>query len=346
MMKRALLAGSAVLVAGVVTAAAIGIGGGGQAGSSNADVPSRTEPVTRNTLAQTQQVNGVLGYGTPVTVNARLQGTITWLPKLGATIRRGQPLYKVDDHAVSLFYGALALYRPLQTGSKGNDVREVEANLAALGYTGFTVDNHFTSSTAAAVRRWQKQLGLTQTGEFDPARVAIAPNAIRVTSVAAHSGDSAGGPVLAYTGSTRAVSVALDVALQDLAKVGQAAQVTLPNATTVEGRIAAVGTVATAGQDAQHPATIDVTVTVADQSKLGTLDQAPVVVRLTSQTVENALTVPVAALVALAEGGYGVEVVTGSTSRYVVVELGMFADGRVQITGDGIAEGTRVTVPS
>jgi hypothetical protein len=104
--------------------------------------------------------------------------------------------------------------------------------------------------------------------------------------------------------------------------------------------------VATAGQDAQHPATIDVKVTVANQSKLGRLDQAPVVVRLTAQTVENVLTVPVAALVALAEGGYGVQVVTGSTSRYVAVELGMFADGRVQVTGDGITEGTRVAVPS
>jgi hypothetical protein len=41
-----------------------------------------------------------------------------------------------------------------------------------------------------------------------------------------------------------------------------------------------------------------------------------------------------------------VQVVTGSTSRYVPVQLGIFAGGRVQISGDGIAEGTLVGVPS
>jgi hypothetical protein len=151
--------------------------------------------------------------------------------------------------------------------------------------------------------------------------------------------------VLAYAGTTRSVSIALDVALQNLVKAGVAATLTLPNGKTVDGTLATVGTVATAGQDNQ-PATIEVTVTVGDQSTLGTLDQAPVAVTLVSATAENVLTVPVAALVALAEGGYGVEVVTGSSSHYVAVALGMFANGRVQVTGEGIAEGTIVGMPS
>jgi hypothetical protein len=104
--------------------------------------------------------------------------------------------------------------------------------------------------------------------------------------------------------------------------------------------------VAVAGRLATDPATIDVTVTVADQSKLGTLDQAPVTVTLVAAAVENVLTVPVAALVALADGGTGVQVVTGSTSHYVTVQLGMFANGRVQINGAAIVEGTLVGVPS
>ena len=58
------------------------------------------------------------------------------------------------------------------------------------------------------------------------------------------------------------------------------------------------------------------------------------------------LTVPVAALVALPGGGYGVQVVTGAATRYVPVQLGMFGGGRVQVTGNGIAAGTRVGVPS
>jgi len=70
------------------------------------------------------------------------------------------------------------------------------------------------------------------------------------------------------------------------------------------------------------------------------------VVKLVSARVANVLTVPVAALVALAGQGYGLQVVTGSTSHYVRVQLGMFSGGRVQVTGTGIAVGTRVGVPS
>jgi hypothetical protein len=58
------------------------------------------------------------------------------------------------------------------------------------------------------------------------------------------------------------------------------------------------------------------------------------------------LTVPVAALLALAEGGYGIEVVEGTTTRIVAVETAMFADGRVEVTGRGLSEGMKVGVPS
>jgi hypothetical protein len=64
-----------------------------------------------------------------------------------------------------------------------------------------------------------------------------------------------------------------------------------------------------------------------------------------SSKKENVLAVPVGALVALAEGGYGVQVVDGSTTKYVPVQTGMFADGKVEISGAGIAAGTVVGIP-
>ncbi|GIH03565.1 peptidoglycan-binding protein [Rhizocola hellebori] len=346
MKRRLVLTGSAVLAAGAVTAAAFGFGGPGDSPSEGSAAALTTAPVTKANLTKTQTVSGVLGYGPPVTVTARGPGTVTWLPSLGATVSRGQPLYEVNDRPVTLFYGGLPLYRPLGIGDSGDDVRQIETNLAALGYAGITVDGTFTNATAAAVRKWQKDLGVPQTGLVDPGTVAIAPGPVRIAQHVTQLGADSGGPVLAYAGTTRVVSIALDVALQDLAKAGLTAQVILPNGKAVDGVIGQVGTVATPGQDEQHPATIQVTVTLADQSTLGALDQAPVVVKLASSTVENVLTVPITALVALAEGGYGVQVVTGSQTRYVAVQPGMFASGRVQITGDGIAEGTQVVVPS
>ena len=341
-----LVAGAAGVVAAAVAGAAVGLGGGAAGTTRGTGPVLATAPVTRATLTQTQQVNGTLGYGAPVTVTGAGGGVITWLPAPGAVIGRGQPVYKADNRPVPLFYGRLPLYRPLQAGDTGADVTEVERNLAALGYTGVTVDKYYTAATAAAVWAWQHDNGLTPTGVLTPAEVVLAPCKLRVASLAAHLGDPATGPALTYTGTRRVVQVALDVALQRLARPGAAATVTLPDGSAVGGRIAAVGAVATPGQSAGDPATIAVTVTVANQAALGRLDLAPVTVKLTSARVKNVLTVPVAALVALAGGGYGVQVVTGTATRYVPVQLGTFAGGRVQVTGNGIVAGTRVGVPS
>jgi peptidoglycan hydrolase-like protein with peptidoglycan-binding domain len=345
--RTVLMTGSAVLVVAAAAVATSGLGGHGSTPPSrDTGLPPATAKVTRTTLTQTQDVNGTLGYGTPTPVAASGQGTITWLPGPGSVVDRGQPVYKRDNLPVPLFIGSLPLYRELKSGLIGDDVREVEENLAALGYTGFTVDTSYTAATASAVRRWQRDLGLTQTGVLDPASVVVAPAAIRVASVAAHVGDHTGGQLLAYTGTTRIVQIALSVALQTLVRPGIAATITLPDAKTVQGTVATVGSVAVAGQQQGAPATIDVTVDVADQAALGTLDQAPVTVKLVSATVRDVLTVPVAALTVLADGRYGVQVVTGSTSHVMPVELGMFADGRVQVSGDGITEDARVGVPS
>jgi hypothetical protein len=335
-----------VLAVGVAGAATIGFGGDSPTTTNSTAPAPATAPVTRTTLTETRQVAGTLDYGEQVMVNGRGSGVITWLPPLGAVISRGRPVYKADNRPVSLFYGGLPLFRQLRPGDTGDDVTEVERNLAALGYTAITVDKTYTAATATAVRHWRRNLGLTPTGVFDPADVVRAPAALRVTALPAHLGDPARGPVLAYTGTTRMVHIALDVALQGLVKRGVTATVTLPDGRTVNGKVASIGTVATAGETPTDPATIAVTVSLTDQAALGSLDQAPVVVRVVSASVKDALTVPVAALVALSEGGYGVQVVTGSNSRYVPVHLGMFANGRVQITGEGITEGILVGVPS
>jgi hypothetical protein len=98
----------------------------------------------------------------------------------------------------------------------------------------------------------------------------------------------------------------------------------------------------------QEPAStvVEVTIAVDDAKAVSGLDQATVDVAFTASQREDVLTVPVAALLALAEGGYGVQVVDGATTRVVAVETGMFASGRVEVSGDGIAEGTTVGMPA
>jgi multidrug efflux pump subunit AcrA (membrane-fusion protein) len=91
---------------------------------------------------------------------------------------------------------------------------------------------------------------------------------------------------------------------------------------------------------------IQVTVAVGDAKAMAGLDGATVDVVFTASQRPNVLTVPVAALLALAEGGYGVQVVEGQTSRIVAVQTGRFASGRVEVSGDGLTEGMTVGMPS
>ena len=62
-------------------------------------------------------------------------------------------------------------------------------------------------------------------------------------------------------------------------------------------------------------------------------------VNVVSAQVRGVLAVPVSALVALAGGGYALEVVHGSAASLVAVHTGLFSDTLVQVSGAGLAAG-------
>jgi peptidoglycan hydrolase-like protein with peptidoglycan-binding domain len=347
--RAAAVVGAVVLVAAVAVAA-VGLGGRTPATPSAANLPPGTAQVTRETMQDTTEVAGDLGYGAPIVLAGRIPGTITRVPLAGDVITRGQSLYRVDNDPIVVMYGDVVAYRPLGTGTRGPDVRQLEANLLALGYGGFTVDDLFTASTGTAVRRWQKDLGLTQTGTVEQGRVLFAAGPVRVDSVTASVNEATGDghEVLKYTGTTRQVTVRLDVADQRLARKGADVQIRLPDGKQVPGRIDRVYTVIQPASTADGPPETNVETLVAlnDPDAAAGIEAAVVNVVFTAAERKDVLTVPVAALVALAEGGYGVEVIEGGTTRYVRVETGLFAGGRVEISGDGLTAGMTVGMPA
>lgn len=346
-----------VVVAAVCT---VGIGGAAAAGydaglwdsgppaEDRTAVPPNTAEVTRQTLVDTQTESGELDYADAISLSGRLGGTVTALAAVGSVVERGQALYRVDDTPVVLLYGPLPAYRTLAVDTEGADVRQFEENLAALGYRGFTVDEEYTSATAEAVVEWQEDLGLAETGTVEQGRVVYAAGAVRVDSHVAAVGDAAAAALLTCTGTTRVVTVSLDMADQRLAVDGAPVTVTLPDGTTAPGKIAGAETVVEETDDPRgEPTTLlEVAVTVDDPAVLAGLDAASIRVAFTASQRENVLTVPVAALLALAEGGYGVEVVRDGSTSIVAVETGMFAAGRVEVSGEGLTEGTTVGMPS
>jgi peptidoglycan hydrolase-like protein with peptidoglycan-binding domain len=343
----AVLAVGAIAEFGLIT----GPADEGQSGNNGGRLPPATAQVIRQTLVDTQTEDGKLSYGDTTVVAARLSGTVTALPAAGAIVQRGQAIYRIDDAPVVLLYGTLPSYRTLASGTEGADVKQFEQNLSALGYKGFTVDDTFSGTTTTAVKEWQDDLGLPQTGTVEQGRVVYAGGPARVDTLKMTVGVSPqpGADVLTYTGSSRVVIVDLDVADQRLARKDAAVTVVLPDGKTATGKIARTRTVIDTGSSGQSedPTTkIEVTVSLDDEKALDGLDQATMDVKFTVSQRENVLTVPVAVLLALTEGGYGVQVVEGAATRIVKVETGLFAGGQVEISGSGVAEGMTVGMPS
>ncbi|QDQ16148.1 peptidoglycan-binding protein [Streptomyces spectabilis] len=365
-LRTAVIVAIAVAVVGGAGAAATGVIGGDGDGSdaSAPDAPPRTTKVQRTTLTRTETVNGSLGHGDTTAVAAPAGGrgggdVVTWVPEDGDVLRRGDAVYRVAEREVPLLYGAIPLYRTLDVGSEGEDVRLLERNLAALGYSGFTVDDEYTSGTAAAVRDWQEDLGRDETGAVRPADAVVAPGPRRVADVRAVPGAPLGGTVLSWTGTERAVTVDLDASDEDLVRKGTKATVTLPDDTTVRAEVTDVGTPTTSrdgggsgggsgGSDGSDDdkATLPVELKVASQKGLGRYQAASVEVSLKAESRENVLAVPVNALVARHGGGYAVDVVEPDGDvRRVPVEPGLFADSMVEVSGKGLTAGTVVGVP-
>ncbi|MFG3341624.1 peptidoglycan-binding protein [Glycomyces sp. NPDC048151] len=308
-----------------------------------------TAEVVRQTLTETVTATGDLGYGDVIGLDCLRSGTFTALPGAGDVIGRGGELYAVDDQPVTLLYGGLPAYRTLASGSEGADVEQFEENLAALGYDGFTVDDEYTDATAAALEDWQDDLGLTETGIVELGQVVYAPGEVRVDTVGVEPGDPAqpGSPVLDYTGLGKVVTVDVDLEDQELVTVGEAVQVTLPDGTEAPGTVADAETVVSEAEgDAEAATYLEVTVTADDPAVFDGLDQAAVDVGFAGDTAEDVLTVPVEALLGLNGGGYGLEIASGDTTEIIAVDTGLFADGSVEVTGEGLEAGMAVVVPS
>ena len=339
-MRRGALAASlaAAALAGAVTAVAVQ---GGQAAPA-APAPPRlaTAAVVRTNLVTTTLTGGTLGYAPARPMVNLVTGIYTWLPRPGTRVRAGGVLYRVDDTPVVLMAGAVPAWRPFGIGmTDGPDVRQLQAGLIAGHFAGglfTTPTGHYDLATADAVERWQTARGLTVTGSIPLGQVVFLPTAILAgaMNVAAGEAASAGQRPYQVTTSQRTVTVPLNPTLPPAA-VGEAVSIVLPSQATVPGTITAVSALSsTSGQ---------LTVTPSGATGMGTNVQ--VQVSLAVQSARDVLAVPVSALLALAGGGYGLEVVTPSGAhRLTGVTAGLFASGQVQVSGPGIAAGTKVVV--
>jgi hypothetical protein len=356
------VAGAAVLVAVTAIGGVVAMSGAEQA-SPAAQAPAHTAMVERGKLSDMVSQYGILTYrarldGSPYAVINRAQGTYTKLPEAGDKIGCGDVLYRVNNNPVLLLCGSTPAYRSLSEGAIGPDVTELNANLVHLGYaTRAQLDSyhdHFSSQTASALEKLQSRLGEDQTGSLTLGQAVVLPAPVRIATVMGQLGGTAqpGAQVAQATSGTLEVQVALDPSQQDEVNAGDRAQITLPGNTSVAGKVDRLGRVAQApeGQgNSAAGATIPAFISLDGPVKAHGLDKAPVQVNITTKGVDNALSVPVTAIVGKSGGGYAVEVVRADGRRELVaVKLGLFdtAGGRVQVVQGDLREGDQVVVPS
>ena len=337
----AALAGAAI--GGAVVAVAVR--GGPPTLAAPAPPPEATAVVVRTNLTSTVLTGATLGYAPARPVINRLAGTYTWLPAPGSQVRAGHPLYRVDNLPVVLMTGSTPAWRPFALGmTDGPDVRQLQANLIAEGYGAGLLtspDGNFGSGTSAAVQRWQTANGYLPTGELGLGQVVFLPSPIRVGALAAAPGQDASPGQSPYqvTTSQRTVTVPLNPDLPPV-QDGEAVSIVLPTNAATPGTVTAVDPAPPASPGGSA-ASAQLTVTPEHPGETGTGTGVPVQVALAVQSARNVLAVPVSALLALAGGGYGLEV-AGPGHHLVGVTTGTFAGGLVQVSGPGITPGTKV----
>lgn len=343
--------GIAAAIVAVVVANPFASTGNGPSGFVDNAAPTSRATVKQTTIRSQDPVQGTLGYAGSYSILNEAAGAYTRLPAAGAVIRPGRSLYWVDGKPVVLLSGHTPAYRTLSEGLTGSDVQQLNADLVALGYASTSeidpTSDYFSAETAYAVERLQAHFDLTETGSLALGSVVFEPGTVRLTKVTPTLGSraGAGSPFAQATSTRRVVTVSLDAAQQSEVKAGDRAAIKLPDNTVTPGVITTVGKVASGGSNS----TVTVYVRPLHPRVTGHLDQAPVTVSITTATARNALVVPVDSLLALASGGYALEVVGAHGVHSLVrVSLGLFDDaaGAVQVTGSGLSAGQRVVVPA
>lgn len=157
------------VVIGVVASTAIGGYAVGSQISSPADVALRTAPpspspilvpVERRRLTSDVVTRGTGAFGSPQKLTLATSalkpgaGILAVVAPAGTQLAEGDVAAAASGRPVFVLTGAQPMSRDLGGGSVGEDVRQLEASLARLGFDPGAVDGHYDDRTGSAVAAW------------------------------------------------------------------------------------------------------------------------------------------------------------------------------------------------
>ena len=359
--RRWAAAGVVVVVVAAGVVAAVVTGGSGwpshpSSGLSGNTHPAATATVTRRSLSSQTQVNATLGYAGSYSVVNQAQGTITALPcgRPGGAAGPGAVPGERQPRRPALRLQS----RPTATCRKATDradVAELNADLVALGYaTSAELDRRSDYFSCGDRVRAGEAAG--RSGRRPDRHPGTGPGRVPAHGGAGHRVQATAG----RPGPARPAGADGDLDHprghdrpgRRPAGRGQgrrqghhhpARQQTTPGRGVLGGhrRHGPPSQLGSARAARSRP-TITVEVTPTDPAATGSLDQAPVEVSITTASVKDALVVPVDALLALASGGYAVEVVGAAGAHHLVpVSLGPLRRRRRAGPGERVGPGRR-----
>lgn len=304
-----------------------------------------TESVTKRSLIEQKEGLGTVGFGNAWSAPIEAQGTVTKRHEEGTTIESGEPLVWVDLKPVFLVNGETPMYRELQlikdTAGKyqsGDDVTQLQSFLLEEGFDDngrLEPDGVFGVSTKRAVKEWQKENGLTQSGKVDKSQLIFHPEPMRIGSTL-QIGSSFSD--LQVTSGAQRMTADFDKDSLPFVPDGGTVVVETSSGASVTGTVAKTETITKDDGARGVRATIELNGSLPD----GT-ERAKVIAERT--VADDVLVVPVRAVLALASDGYALEVKTATGTELRQVELGKIVDAMVEVDGD-IDEGDEVVVPS
>lgn len=291
-----------------------------------------TTEVRLSAIGETFSFDGTVAYSAPISVVTGGDAYDTLSPD--TSVDSNDVLFRVAGEPVVALEGAVPMFRDITLDSAGIDVQQLERALVDLGFDPegtVTIDETFTTNTEAMVERWQRSTGAAVTGEVAQASVVFISAPMRV------SGTNEPGAVMSLTGQDREVVLTVPVVDIDTLTTGDVVSIALPDRSEMPATIVSM----TPGADA----TYEVVAALASEAELPALDVIEVAVSWRRETTSDALSVPPGALVRLDSGTYALEVVGSSGTDFVPVAIGARSGTLVEVSGEGIEEGTMVVNP-
>jgi hypothetical protein len=267
---------------------------------------------------------------------------VTGVARAHDDIRSGDVLYTVESQPVIALRGALPAWRTMtRSSAAGNDIQQLEAALVALGYDvdgKVTVDEEWDSATTAMVKRWQRGLGVDDTGEVTLGSVVFIAHDATVASVDVAIGDAVqdGTGVLELTGTQQQVIITVPDELR--ASLAPSTPVQLADGTGVVTRLRSA--------EADDGST-SVEALITPDAPIDATAGTSIKVTLTTSIATSALLVQTDAVVSMLDGSYALEVPDPDGGHHFVVVTVLGVSGsRTAIRGDGVDAGMAVLAPA